>query len=612
MAHPPLISLQNISLTFGGNPLFSKLSTTIARGDKTCLVGRNGSGKSTFLKIICGQIESDQGDCFVQPGTHISYLSQEIPVQPRQTPREHVLASGCAAYEAEAMLDLLKINPDDAMDGFSGGERRRVALARALAGKPDVLLLDEPTNHLDLPTIEWLEEYLSRHTGALLAISHDRTFLERVSSSCLWLDRGILHRHNRGFKDFDAWTEQLMLEEEKQLGKLNTKLGQEMEWLHRGVTARRRRNQGRLRQLNQLREDKRQFMANQAGTLKLKGATAAEGSKMVVEARNISKTLGHKLLVQNFSTRIMRGDRIGIMGPNGAGKTTLVRMLAGVLLPDSGTIQSGATIDLIYYDQLRDSLDPSQTLWRNLCETGGEHVMVQGQPRHVVAYLKDFLFKENQVRAPVSTLSGGERNRLTLAKALTKPGNFLILDEPTNDLDMDTLDILIDVLSTYTGTLIVVSHDRDFLDKLTTSLIAVEGNGVVHECAGGYQDYIRRFPKQNDKIKPARSSALPEEPVNKMSNACKEPSSRVSYREKREYEVLPAQMDKLATMIAQAETDLNDASLYSNQPERFKQATLTLAKAREELGIAETRWLELDEYINGFDAILSTSVKKEV
>jgi len=591
MAQPPLISLRDISLSFGGKPLFEGLFNNITKGDKTCLVGRNGCGKSTFLKIVCGQMDFDQGERFVQPGTRFSYLPQDVWLEPDQTPKEFVMQSGCEPFEADEILDLLKMDRDRLMEGFSGGERRRVALARALVGSPDVLLLDEPTNHLDLPTIEWLEEFLRSHTGALLTISHDRTFLERVSNSCLWLDRGVLHRHNKGFQDFEPWSEHLIAEEEKHMSKMNTKLKEELHWLHRGVTARRKRNQGRLRELNKLREQKRSILSGQIGKLKMSGADSESGSKLVIEAKSISKALGDKPLIQNFSTRILRGDRIGIIGPNGAGKTTLIRLLAGVLPPDTGTVRLGKTIDLIYFDQMRDTLKPNETLWQNLCDTGGDHVTVQGQPRHVMAYLKDFLFEEKQVRSPVSILSGGEKNRLALAKALTRPGNVLILDEPTNDLDMDTLDLLIEMVSDYTGTLLIVSHDRDFLDKLTTSIIGLEGDGIIRECVGGYQDYIRQYPPQK-----VIGKAPKEEPKEKLERA--KPTRRFTYNEKREHENLPARMDQLMHEIAQSERRLEDPAFYNDHPQEFVKVTQKLTTAKEELAHAETRWLELDELMS--------------
>ncbi|MBM3468811.1 MAG: ABC-F family ATP-binding cassette domain-containing protein [Alphaproteobacteria bacterium] len=592
MSLPPLISLRNISISFGGKPLYEKLFNIISQGDKTCLVGRNGSGKSTFLKIIAGQVDFDQGERFVQPGIRISYLPQDVWLNPTQTAKEFVMESGCASFEAEAILDRLKMNENRIMEGFSGGESRRVALARALVGEPDILLLDEPTNHLDLPTIEWLEEFLRYHNGAMLTISHDRTFLEKVSNSCLWLERGILHHHNKGFVDFENWTDQILQEEEKRLSKTNTKLKQEVEWLHRGVTARRRRNQGRLRKLHKLREEKRALLSMQAGKIKLNKPETSEGSKLVIEALSISKIMGPKPLINNFSTRILRGDRIGIMGPNGTGKTTLIKMLAGILPPDQGKVTLGASVNLIYYDQTRTNLKLNETLWDNLCETGGDQVTLQGQTKHVMAYLKDFLFEEKQVRSPVSVLSGGEKNRLALAKALTQPGNLLILDEPTNDLDMDTLDLLIEMLSDYTGTLIIVSHDRDFLDKLTTSIIGLEGDGVVRECVGGYQDYIRQYPQQKPTDRTFKEGAKKPESEQKSSHR------RLSYKEKREYDLLPERMNQLMQQISAAEARLEDPQFYQNHPQEFMRVTQELTSAKEELNQAESRWLELDELIN--------------
>jgi ATP-binding cassette subfamily F protein uup len=370
---------------------------------------------------------------------------------------------------------------------------------------------------------------------------------------------------------------------------MNTKLKEEMHWLHRGVTARRRRNQGRLRELNKLREEKRAYLSGRIGKLKISGADSEGGSKLVIEAHSISKTLGGKPLIQNFSTRILRGDRIGVIGPNGSGKTTLVRLLAGILPADAGTVRLGKNIDLIYFDQMRDSLKPTQTLWETLCDTGGDHVMVQGQPRHVMAYLRDFLFDEKQARAPVSILSGGEKNRLALAKALTRPGNVLILDEPTNDLDMDTLDLLVEMVSDFTGTLLIVSHDRDFLDKLTTSIIGLEGDGLIRECVGGYQDYVRQYPPQKKVTKPV---------VKEIVDRPK-PARRVSYNEKREYEMLPIRMDQLMKEISEAEARLENPDFYAHHPQEFMKVTEALAIAREELAHAETRWLELDELVNG-------------
>jgi ATP-binding cassette subfamily F protein uup len=587
---PPILSLRHAKISFGGTPLFEDLTVNISKGDRLCLVGRNGSGKSTLLKILAQLIDIDAGEYFIQPRTKITYLPQDVQLPESLTPVEFVQQTGCEKHEAEAVLDILGMTTNRQMIGFSGGERRRVALAKALVEKPDVLLLDEPTNHLDLPTIQWLEEQLIQFTGALLVISHDRTFLERVSNSTIWLDRGTLHRHSKGFSDFATWSELILEEEERQLEKLNTKLKQEMEWLHRGVTARRRRNQGRLRQLHKLREEKRARILHQPGKLMLAETEGDLGSKLIVELDHVSKSYNDKLLIKDFSTRILRGDRIGIIGANGTGKTTLVKMLVGALEPDSGSVRQGANIQLIYFDQLRDSLKPTATLWETLCDTGGDQVYVQGKHRHVMAYLKDFLFTEKQVRGVVSILSGGEKNRLALAKALAQPGNVLVLDEPTNDLDMDTLDLLIDTLSDFQGTLIVVSHDRDFLDKLTTSIIAFEENGIIDEYVGGYQDYL--LQRRQRFIKPVNSQQ-------KSSTSSQEKSSppkRLTYKDKLEFEKLPSKIDSLSGEISLIENKLDDPDFFQKHPQEFVSLSNRLEQAKRELDQAETRWLELSEF----------------
>lgn len=570
--------------------MFQDLSVNVARGEKTCLVGRNGSGKSTLLKILAGLVDIDGGEYFVQPGTKVSYLPQDVLLPDDQTPLAFVMKTGCEQFEADAVLDVLKVDPTRLMVGFSGGERRRVALARALVGQPDVLLLDEPTNHLDLPAVLWLEEEIRQFKGALLVISHDRTFLDNVSSSTLWLDQGNLHRNSKGFKDFELWSEQIMLDEERRYEKLDVKLKQEMVWLHRGVTARRKRNQGRLRGLNTLREERRNRLANQVGKLKLGEAGGDTGSKLVIEAEGIFKAYNDKSLIQNFSSRILRGDRIGILGANGTGKTTLVRMLVGALAPDSGHVRLGASVQLIYFDQMRDTLNLQESLRQNLCSTGGDQVLVQGKYRHVMGYLKDFLFTEKQVRAPVSVLSGGERNRLALAKALAQPGNLLVLDEPTNDLDMDTLDLLIETLSDYTGTLIVVSHDRDFMDKITTSIISFEDDGRVDEYVGGYQDYLNQRRVSEGPITKSIT-------VKSSTSTFEEKSSprRLTYNDKRELDTLPTKIENLNQEIVATEAKLDNPDFYIHHPQEFTVLTQRLGQARQELDVAETRWLELSE-----------------
>ena len=587
MASPPLYTLSNVRLTFGGNPVFTDVSLQISKGDRLSLVGRNGTGKSTLLKIIAGIQEVDAGEIFIQPGTKIAYLPQDAILPEGQTIVDYVCqTAGCQVFEAEAVLDMLEMTGDRIIQGLSGGERRRVSLAIPLVQQPDILLLDEPTNHLDIPAIEWLEKMLNNFHGAFVVISHDRTFLEKTSKGIFWLDRGTMRTHNRGYSDFDNWSEAVLADEERQMQRLDVKLRQENEWLHRGVTARRKRNQGRLRQLFDLRQQRRNNQLNQVGSLKLGQVGGDSGSKMVIEAKNISKSFGERSLIKNFSTRIMRGDRIGIVGANGTGKTTLVKMLVKQLDPDEGRVRLGTTVELIYFDQLRDRLKLQETLWQNMCETGGDQVIVQGVARHVMAYLKDFLFDEKQIRGAVSILSGGEKNRLALAKSLAQPGNLLVLDEPTNDLDMDTLDLLIELLSDYQGTLIVVSHDRDFLDKLTTSIIAVEGDGNVQEYVGGYSDYLQQ---RRTLSKPAKK----EESVKPAPERVKTGSqtNRLSYKDKREYENLPAHIEKLQQEIKLIEIKLDNPDFYINHPQEFRQLSERLNQAKAEFDTAETRWM---------------------
>ncbi|MBF0270019.1 MAG: ATP-binding cassette domain-containing protein [Alphaproteobacteria bacterium] len=595
MASPPLLALRDVRLTFGGSPLFEGVTTWVGRGDKTCLVGRNGSGKSTLLKILAGEILPDSGECFVQPGTRIATLAQD-PALVGPSVAAYVAAGLPATeqdqhYRVEAVLDALKL--DGARDPalLSGGEGRRAALARALVCDPDVLLLDEPTNHMDLPTILWLEQTLSAFAGALVAISHDRRFLETVSRQTLWLERGQVRRSEQGFAAFPAWQEETYAAEEAEMARMNTKLRQELHWLARGVTARRKRNMGRLRALQGLRKDRGELLKakTDAGRSAKLGADAGELSgRLVIEADAISKQFEGAVIANGFSTRIMRGDRIGFVGPNGAGKTTLLRLLTGELEPDSGSVRLGTNLEPAYFDQRRELLDPERSVWDTLTEGRGDSVWVRGQPRHVIGYMKDFLFSEAQARTPVKALSGGERNRLLLAKLLAKPSNLLILDEPTNDLDMDTLDMLEEMLAEYEGTLLVVSHDRDFLDRLVTSVIAVEGGGDVSEYAGGYSDYLRQRPVADPapaKREPVRSVA----PVRP-----KAAPSRLSYKQTRELDELPARLDALAGEIARLEGLLADPGLFARDRTGFEAAVARLDLARTELEAAEERWLELE------------------
>jgi ATP-binding cassette subfamily F protein uup len=592
MALPPLLSLREGKVTFGGKPLFEDLSLSLTKGDRTCLIGRNGCGKSTLLKTLSGIIELDKGELFVHPHSKVSYLAQEVHLPLHMTALDFVSQGGTKVFEAEAVMDKLQVDPTRSMENLSGGERRRIALAQALVQKADVLLLDEPTNHLDLPTIEWLEDQILAYPGAVLIISHDRRFLTRVSSSTLWLDRGVLHRNNKGYGDFERWSEQLMLDEQKKMERLELKLKQENEWLQYGVTARRKRNQGRLKQLHLLRAEKRESLLNQPGKVNLGSLSTDIESKLVLEATNLHKGYGDRVLIKDFSTRLLRGDRIGILGPNGSGKSTLLKMLIGNLQPDSGSVRLGPTVVVTYLDQLQAALKPKETLWETLCETGGSQVKVGDYTRHVVAYLKDFLFTEAQIKGPVGLLSGGERNRLALAKALSTPGNLLVLDEPTNDLDMDTLDLLQETLSDYPGTLIIISHDRDFLDRLTTSIIAFESGdtGVVREYVGGYDDYVRQrktFSTPNKSNTPKEFT--PKEDIKKTPS-----KGKLTFKEEFELKKLSETLETLAHRKKLLEEKLGNSNFYIQDPDGFHAMTKEMEEVHTLFNVSENRWLELE------------------
>lgn len=583
---PPLLALRGARTGFGGAPLFEDIDVEIGRGERICLVGRNGGGKSTLLKALAGQVEVEAGERFVQPGTRIAYLPQETDFAPDETVANHVAADGAEAHRAAALIERLELDPKSATATLSGGEARRVSLARALAGDPDILLLDEPTNHLDLPTIEWLEGELARFQGGILLISHDRAFLTKLTRVTLWLDRGTLRRLNDGYGGFEAWSDSVYEAEEKERSRVEQHLKAEARYLHRGVTARRRRNQRRLRKLASLREARAALVRSDRKAA-LSAANAPGSGRIMIDAEDISKRFDDRPVIDPFSTRILRGDRIGIVGRNGAGKTTLLRMLIGDLAPDGGTVTFGARLEIMHFDQRRADLDPARSLWDTLCPEGGDSVMAQGRQRHVVSYLKEFLFDESQARSPVSTLSGGERNRLALAKSLTKPCNLMVLDEPTNDLDMDTLDLLEDMLSAYDGTLLLVSHDRDFLDRLVTGVIAVEGDGRVGEYVGGYADYSRQRPTA---APPQAKAAKPARP--RKSNGAK--PARLSYREKTDLETLPDRIAELEEEIQTLETRLSDPDFVRTDRTGFERTAARLEAARQEKDAAEERWLEIE------------------
>src|SRR5947209_3578091 len=592
---PPLIQLKDMRLTFGGTPLLSGVELSVSSGERVCLIGRNGSGKSTLLKIAAGLVEADSGSRFVQPGATIRYLPQEPDFAGFATTLAYVeagLGPGDDRYQARYMLEQLGLHGDEDPAQLSGGEARRAALARVLAPSPDILLLDEPTNHLDLTTIEWLESELAGRRGALVIISHDRRFLQNLSRSTAWLDRGKIKQIDRGFGAFEAWRDEVLAEEEREQHKLDRKIVAEEHWLRYGVSGRRKRNVKRLGNLYALREARRDYRGA-AGNANLAAAEAEKSGKLVIEAKNISRSYGDRKIVDNFSIRIQRGDRIGIVGPNGAGKTTLVDMLTSANPPDTGTIRFGANIEMATLDQHRESLDPKSTLADALTGGGSDNVMVGGKPKHVVSYMKDFLFAQEQMRTPLEVLSGGERGRLMLARALAKPSNLLVLDEPTNDLDLETLDVLEEMLGDYEGTVVLISHDRDFLDRVVTSVIAPEGNGRWIEYAGGYSDMLAQrgadLTRETVKTAPADSG----KPL-KPAAASSAPKRRLNFNEKHALETLPKTIAKLQAEIAKQQRVLDDPDLYANDRSKFDAASGAIATAQQKLHEAEDQWLELE------------------
>ncbi len=590
---PPIMTIKGAKLSFGSNQLFSDVELYINRGDKICLVGRNGSGKSTLLKVISGVIEADDGEIFIQPGIKISYMPQDPDFSTFKTLREVVL-SGLnddqknQEYKADMLIEQFSIRENQAPEQSSGGERKKAALAKALIGEPDILLLDEPTNHLDMPTIEKLEKIIAGFRGAVIVISHDRMFLSNISQTTFWLDRGILRRNNKGFKYFEEWQEQCIDQEIIEQKYLNKKIEEETEWLHKGVTARRKRNMGRLRRLQQLRQERKEQI-KQVGSVDLEIQNTEFRSKMVIEAKHVCKAFQGRDIVKDFSTRIIKGNKIGIVGPNGAGKTTLIKLLTKKLEPDSGFVRMGKNLEEAYFDQNRVTLDPKKTLWKTLCGEG-DHIWVRGQYRHVVAYLKDFLFKPEQAQCPVSALSGGEKNRLMLAVALAKQSNFLVLDEPTNDLDMDTLDLLQEVLMEYDGTILLVSHDRDFLDRVVSSIIYMKGDGTAVEHAGSYSELLEKL-----KNKPVTEDKKPQVKTASKPLVCEpqKKQNKLSYKQQRLLEVLPKTIEDLTKEIKQIEDELSDPNLYTDNPEKFDQLTQRLTQAQNEVSEAENQWLEI-------------------
>jgi ATP-binding cassette subfamily F protein uup len=593
---PPLLSLDGIKLTFGGTPLLDGAELSASAGEKIALVGRNGSGKSTLLKIAAGLVEAQDGEIFRQPSATVRYLHQEPDTEGFTTVRAYVEAGLGPAddpYRAAYLIESLGLTGDEDPRNLSGGEARRAALARVMAPEPDILLLDEPTNHLDLSTIEWLEGELMRTKSALIMISHDRRFLERVSRATVWLDRGVTRKLDKGFQHFEEWRDQILEEEEKEQHKLGRQIVREEHWLRYGVTARRKRNMRRLGELHSMRARFRNHRGAE-GTASLSAAEGGESGKLVIETKAISKTYGDRTVVKDFSTRIQRGDRVGLVGPNGAGKTTLLKMLIGELAPDSGSVRLGANLEIAALDQKRE-LDPAETLANYLTDGRGDSLILNGEQKHVVSYMRDFLFKPEQARTPVRELSGGERARLVLARILSRPANLLVLDEPTNDLDMETLDLLQELVAGYPGTVLLVSHDRDFLDRTVTSTIAPDADGRWIEYAGGYADMLaqRGGQKLDDRAKVKK-----DEPAKKQASAPTEPkasnSKKLSYKQKFALENLPKQMAEAEKNIKKLEEKMADPSFYQRDPAGFAKIAAEIDAFREKLTAFEEEWLELE------------------
>ncbi|MFI0842527.1 ABC-F family ATP-binding cassette domain-containing protein [Mesorhizobium sp. IMUNJ 23232] len=594
---PPLLALDGIRLTFGGTPLLDGAALSASAGDRIALVGRNGSGKSTLLKIAAGLIEPQDGEVFRQPSATIRYLPQIPDMEGFATVRAYVesgLGPADDPYRATYLMENLGLTGEEEPENLSGGEARRAALARVLAPQPDIVLLDEPTNHLDLETIEWLEDEINRSSSAVIVISHDRRFLERVSRATVWLDRGQTRRLDRGFAHFEAWRDTVLEEEERDQHKLARQIVREEHWLRYGVTARRKRNMRRLGDLQDMRQRLRSHRGPE-GLVNLAATDASESGKLVIEAKGIGKRYGDLVVVDNFSTRIARGARIGLVGPNGAGKTTLLKMLTGELASDSGSIRLGANLEIATLDQKR-AVDPDETLSHFLTDGRGDNLVVNGEEKHVVSYMKDFLFKPEQARTPIRELSGGERARLILARVLARASNLLVLDEPTNDLDMETLDLLQELVAGYAGTVLLVSHDRDFLDRTVTGIIAPDGGGRWIEYAGGYSDMLaqRGGTKLADRRKDARpdGSSMPKpEPAQPSSKA---PAQKLSFKQKFALENLPKKMEAVAASISALEDRISDPAFYTRDPGGFQKTIAALDKERSTLKAMEDEWLELE------------------
>ncbi|KFI33058.1 elongation factor 3 [Haematobacter missouriensis] len=610
MARAPLLQLSGISLTWGGNPVFAGLDLVVQPGDRLALVGRNGSGKSTLMKVMAGLVEPDAGEKVLSPGTHVGYMEQEPDLSGFATLGDFA-ADGLPPgeeYRVAMAAEGLGFRAEAPVATASGGEKRRAALAKLLAGEPELMLLDEPTNHLDISAIGWLEETLSTTRSAFVLISHDRAFLRRLARGMLWIDRGQVRRLDQGFDGFEDWRDRIWTEEDAARHKLDRKIKSEAKWAVEGISARRKRNQGRVRALAALREE-RSSMIRRQGTADLALEAGNQSGRLVVEASHISKAFGERTILRDFSLRVLRGDRVAFVGPNGAGKTTLIGMLTGQIPPDTGTVRLGTNLEIAIFDQARAQLNPAQTLWESL--TGdpemrvsgqSDQVMVRGRPKHVVAYLKDFLFDERQARAPVSALSGGERARLLLARIMARESNVLVLDEPTNDLDVETLDLLQDLLGEYDGTVLLVSHDRDFIDRVATTTVAMEGDGRATVYAGGWSDYRAQkaggAPTATDEPKGQPRRAEPKKDGAPRQESAPDRTG-LSFTEKHRLEALPAIIARLEAEITKLTDFLSDPDLFTREPAKFAKASSALTERQEALSQAEEEWLALEERASG-------------
>ncbi len=603
MARAPLLQLTDISLTFGGDPVFEDLSLVVQTGDRLALVGRNGSGKSTLMKVMAGLVEPDSGAVIAGPGVSVGYMEQEPDLSGFETLGDfaaHGLDPG-EMYKVERAGEGLKFDPARPVATASGGERRRAALARLMAEEPELMLLDEPTNHLDIEAIAWLEAELKSTRTAFVIISHDRAFLRNLTRATLWIDRGAVRRQEIGFEGFEAWRDQIWEEEDMQRHKLNRKIKAEARWAVEGISARRKRNQGRVRALQDLRAERSAQITRQ-GTAAMALEAGPKSGRKVIEATGVAKKFGDKQILRDFSITVQRGDRIALVGPNGVGKTTLLNMMIGKEQPDTGEIKLGTNLELALFDQARAQLDGNMTLWESL--TGdpdmrvsgkADQVLVRGQPKHVVGYLKEFLFDEAQARAPVRSLSGGEKARLLLAKIMARSSNLLVLDEPTNDLDVETLDLMQELLSTYDGTVLLVSHDRDFLDRVAATTIAMEGDGRATVYAGGWTDYLAQRGQDD-----FSESVVKSKPGKAEPKAEKKPStSGLSFTEKHRLEALPGEIERLEAEIGKLEELLSDAELFTREPVKFQKATDALVQRHEKLQNAEEEWMALEEKAQG-------------